>query len=358
MTGKKDDRENITKKLAEKQYKKIVAEKNVCMSVFILTHNRKKYLRLMMDSLLAQSFSNFVLWVLNNSSTDHTEEYLAGIKDERVIYSNSNVPVSENMKFAKNICRTKYFILLHDDDILEKSYLEEALSCMENSIYDELFVGAMLIDSKGNKLPVPCNDKKCFDGKENVFFGKQYFEHFFSQTNSGQICITFPFPSVIYRTSFYQGIGEVFTSDAGPAGDQLVHFETERNGGTIGCLAKHLFNYRIHDGQDSQANLGFMDLMLIDYLLDKKYYKTLLVKNENAFQRRLWVVYRTIVGQACRNHIDRKKWKSFFSYDCIKRLKHNLSGEILYVKMKLVFYMPHVMRLYYKIYKMIGASKG
>lgn len=353
MTGKKE----ITKKLAEKQYKKIVAERNVCVSVFILTHNREKYLRFMVDSLLTQSFSGFVLWILNNSSTDHTEEYLAGIEDDRVIYSNSDVPPFENMRFAKNVCRTEYFIILHDDDILEKSYLEEVLSCMENSSYDELFVGAMLIDSKGNKLSVPCNDENCFDGKESVFCGKQYFEHFFSHTNNRETSVVFPFPAVVYRASFYQGIGEVFTSNAGPAGDQLVHFETERNGGTIGCLAKHLFNYRIHEGQDSQANanIGFMDLMLIDYLFGKKYYKKLLVDNENVLRRKLWFIYRVIVIRAWGNRIDRKQWKSLFSYNCIKRLKYNLPGEILYVKMKLIFYIPHIIRLFYK---MIRASKG
>lgn len=342
--------QNITESLSEIQYRKMISKNNILVSVFMLTHNRKKYLKLAIDSVLKQTYSDFVLWVLNNSSTDHTEQYLAEIKDERVIYSNTNVEPFENMRFVKNICGTKYFIILHDDDIVEENYLEEALSCMEKGMYDELFVGAILIDSNGDQSLR--NNKKCFDGKEKVFRGEQYFWHFFGcRDREKKSYVTFPFPSVVYRTSFYQNIGEVFTSDAGPASDQLVHFATERNGGTICFFTKQLFRYRIHEGQGSQMNLGFMDLMLLDYLLDEEYYQKLLEKNKSAFRRRLWLIYRAVVCKACRNQMDRKEWESFFSYDCIKKLKTDLLGKISYVGMRLVFHMPHVMKLIYRIAK-------
>ena len=344
------DYKNITESLSEMQYRKMIARNNILVSVFMLTHNREKYLRLAVDSVLKQTYGDFVLWILNNSSTDHTEEYLAEIKDERVIYSNTDVEPYENMRFVKNICGTRYFIILHDDDIVEGNYLEEALSCMEKGMYDELFVGAVLIDSNGNwNLS---NNKKCFDGKENVFHGEQYFWHFFGcRDDKKKSYVSFPFPSVVYRTSFYQKIGEVFTSDAGPASDQLVHFATERNGGTICFLAKQLFQYRIHEEQDSQINLGFMDLMLLDYLLSEKYYRKLLEENKSVLRKRLWVIYRAIVCKACRGQMDRRKWESFFSYGCIKNLRTDLPGKLSYVGMRLIFHMPHVMKLIYRIVK-------
>ena len=60
------DYKNITESLSEMQYRKMVARNNILVSVFMLTHNREKYLRLAVDSVLKQTYGDFVLWILNN----------------------------------------------------------------------------------------------------------------------------------------------------------------------------------------------------------------------------------------------------------------------------------------------------
>ena len=40
------DYKNITESLSEMQYRKMIARNNILVSVFMLTHNREKYLRL------------------------------------------------------------------------------------------------------------------------------------------------------------------------------------------------------------------------------------------------------------------------------------------------------------------------
>ena len=332
------------------EYNKYVERNKPLISVFILTHNRRTYLELAVNSVLKQTHSGFVLWILNNGSADNTEAYLESIVDNRVIYSNTNVHSSFNMRFARDICKTKYFIILHDDDLVEKTYLEEVLTHMEDNGYAELSVGATYIDGDGKDLTVL--PKARFDNREYVFQRAEYLENFFeSHFKEDCVCESLVYPSVIYRTSFYQSIGEVFLTEPGPAGDQLVHFETERNGGTICYLAKSLIRYRIHGTQDSQQNAGFMDLQLMDYLIHNEYYKAVLDQKKEAIRSKIWLLYRAIVGKACRKQISREKWESFFSYDCIQQLKKDPMGKCLYSKMRMVYHLPHIIGIYYKIVK-------
>ena len=56
------------------------------ITVFIVTYNRENYLKLAIESILKQTYSNFTVIVLDNYSSDGTEQMINSIKDDRLLY--------------------------------------------------------------------------------------------------------------------------------------------------------------------------------------------------------------------------------------------------------------------------------
>ncbi|MDX2097779.1 MAG: glycosyltransferase family 2 protein, partial [Leptolyngbyaceae cyanobacterium bins.59] len=56
------------------------------VSILITTYNRSKLLKRAIDSVLAQSFQDFELVVIDDHSTDDTPELMATLTDPRIRY--------------------------------------------------------------------------------------------------------------------------------------------------------------------------------------------------------------------------------------------------------------------------------
>ncbi|MDE5679082.1 MAG: glycosyltransferase, partial [Lachnospiraceae bacterium] len=60
------------------------------VSIVIPTYNRIHTLPASVDSVLKQTYENLELIIMDDGSTDGTEEYVKGITDERVRYSKAD----------------------------------------------------------------------------------------------------------------------------------------------------------------------------------------------------------------------------------------------------------------------------
>lgn len=121
-------------------------------------YNAERYLRAALDSILAQTFSEFVLVVSDNASTDGTasivEEYSA--RDDRIVLlrsdTNRGAAWNYNRVFAE--CRTPYFKWAAGDDMLAPAYLERLLEVLEASPPSVVlaYPRTELVDDEGNTL--------------------------------------------------------------------------------------------------------------------------------------------------------------------------------------------------------------
>src|SRR5687767_7542953 len=57
------------------------------ISVLLPVYNAEKYLRESIDSILKQTYSNFEFLILNDGSTDGSEEIIKSYSDPRIRYS-------------------------------------------------------------------------------------------------------------------------------------------------------------------------------------------------------------------------------------------------------------------------------
>ena len=98
------------------------------VSIGMPVYNGERSIRLALDSLRAQTFSNFELIISDNASTDGTEaicrEYAA--RDNRIKYlrQSTNLGVGANFKFVLDVAQGEYFMWAACDDIRSSDFIE------------------------------------------------------------------------------------------------------------------------------------------------------------------------------------------------------------------------------------------
>ncbi len=319
------------------------------VSIFILTYNRKNYLKKAIEAVLNQTYSNFKLVILDNGSSDGTREMVQSMKDPRVEYRYSKsegLPTNTQRAFKE--CTTEFLIILHDDDIVDKTYLEEILPVIYSSDYAAVSVAARFINEAGDIL-----NGGIFSTTNHSYEKEEYFKQYYRKR-----AISMVYPSVIYRHSFYKN--HIFFIDnlkAGPCRDQYLWFQTERYGGKLFFYNKQLISYRLHAAQDSNSNRGFMDMELLDFLMQDPYYYMLLKKYAKGVKYRVWHIYLVVVNKYYHGLIETKKFNSFLEYNYIKELTKTISGKILYIKILFFFKYKALSKLIVKLHDLLFSKK-
>lgn len=104
------------------------------ISVLISTYNSQNYIKLAIESVLSQTFTDFELIIINDGSSDNTEEIIHSFNDPRIIYlKQSNLGVSKSLNKGLKIARGKYIAKLDADDICYPFRLEKQYDFMENN---------------------------------------------------------------------------------------------------------------------------------------------------------------------------------------------------------------------------------
>jgi glycosyltransferase involved in cell wall biosynthesis len=102
------------------------------LTVGLPVYNGEKYLRETLDALLAQTYSNFELFVSDNASTDSTpailEEYARRDDRIRIVRQPENRGSVDNFWFLLEEAKTPYFTWFAADDMCAPTFLERTLT--------------------------------------------------------------------------------------------------------------------------------------------------------------------------------------------------------------------------------------
>lgn len=118
------------------------AEANPKVSVITATYNRGNVLRVAIESVRAQTISDWELLVMGDACTDDSGEVVASFGDDRIRFHNlpQNIgeqsgPNNEGMRQA----RGKYFAFLNHDDLWLPDHLETMVRALDESDADLVF---------------------------------------------------------------------------------------------------------------------------------------------------------------------------------------------------------------------------
>lgn len=128
------------------------------ITVGLPVYNGENYLAAAIDSILAQTYPDFVLLISDNASTDGTGDicHAYAKKDARIRYIRQprNIGAAANYNFVAAQCDTPYFKWAAHDDVLGPEFLQTCLDALERDPGIVLASPAsVLIDETGAPLP-------------------------------------------------------------------------------------------------------------------------------------------------------------------------------------------------------------
>lgn len=110
---------------------------NPRISIGLPVYNGEKFLKESLDSLLAQTFTDFEIIICDNASTDETEKICRGYaaKDKRIRYyrNEHNLGAAPNYNRTFELAKGEYFKWAADDDICAPTLLERCIEVLDNN---------------------------------------------------------------------------------------------------------------------------------------------------------------------------------------------------------------------------------
>jgi len=88
------------------------------VSIHMCTYNRAHFIPQAIDSVLSQTFQDWELLILDDQSTDNSEEVISQYKDSRIRYIKNpeNLGITKNRNKALSLSTGKYVAVLDSDD--------------------------------------------------------------------------------------------------------------------------------------------------------------------------------------------------------------------------------------------------
>lgn len=212
------------------------------LEIFVLTYNRKKYLKECLESILAQTDQGIKVTVIDNHSTDGTKELLESYRAKGInhIINDHNLGVIGSMQKVQNISSTPWVMMFHDDDLIHPQYVEKARTFFNRS-------DTVMIVSYGKKAVNPTSHSF------RKIKGVEYYSGLNSSEFTGELIKAklIPFCSAIYRREFFKAT-EFRWDTYGKVGDRPFLLDVATCGETI-LFKKNMVLTRLHKFNDSRA---------------------------------------------------------------------------------------------------------
>jgi glycosyltransferase involved in cell wall biosynthesis len=112
-----------------------IVRERPCVSIGLPVFNGEKYLEEALDSILAQTYTDFELIISDNASTDRTQQICRAYAamDTRIRYCRNerNLGAPRNFNRAFELSRGKYFKWAAYDDLLAPEYLQKCVGVLD-----------------------------------------------------------------------------------------------------------------------------------------------------------------------------------------------------------------------------------
>lgn len=133
------------------------------VSIGMPVYNGERFIREALDSLLAQTFTDFELIISDNASTDATESICRNYaeRDSRIRYiqQRENFGALPNFQFVLNEARGEYFMWAACDDKWDRNWVVSLRNALETYGVGAAFGKLMHIDEKSMPLKHPANGR-------------------------------------------------------------------------------------------------------------------------------------------------------------------------------------------------------
>lgn len=148
------------------------------VSIILPTYNGERWIRRAVESVIAQTFTDWELIVVNDGSTEDVQPLLPG--DTRIVYikNERNLGIQKTLNRGLDVAKGKYIARIDDDDVWsDTTKLEKQVRFLEEHP-DHVLVGTGVVvaDAAGTELSrylLPVEDQSI----RNKILSKNCFAH-------------------------------------------------------------------------------------------------------------------------------------------------------------------------------------
>jgi glycosyltransferase involved in cell wall biosynthesis len=209
------------------------------ISVLMTAYNREKYIAEAIESILASTYTNFELIIVDDYSVDNTVAIAKKFetKDKRIkVYVNEkNLGDYPNRNKAAGYAKGKYLKYLDSDDMLYPDGLRYCVQCMEDNKEADWAIF----------YPIGISKEFLLDPKEAI--ESHFFKEPFLKAGPG---------GTIINRDFFLKIG-LYPTLYGPANDMYFNLYAASKGNVLVLKDNFLF-YRRHDEQEQSNQFNYL----------------------------------------------------------------------------------------------------
>jgi lipopolysaccharide/colanic/teichoic acid biosynthesis glycosyltransferase/glycosyltransferase involved in cell wall biosynthesis len=132
------------------------------VSIIMPSYNTAALIKSSIQSVLDQTYRNWELIIVDDCSTDHTQDVLKDIHDPRItiIYNKTNEGAAMSRNKALRLAKGQWMAFLDSDDLWHKDKLEKQLSFMNKNNYSFSYTNYEEINHRGGKMNVEVKGPK------------------------------------------------------------------------------------------------------------------------------------------------------------------------------------------------------
>lgn len=128
-------------------------------SIIVPLYNKEKYIKDTINSVLLQTYTDFEIIVINDSSTDNSLPIVQSINDKRLrIYTKTNGGVSEARNYGIKRAKGEYICFLDADDLWKPEYLKNLYEITKKHPFAGMICSAYSIFKDSNKCSLCQSD--------------------------------------------------------------------------------------------------------------------------------------------------------------------------------------------------------
>ncbi|MEA3435001.1 MAG: glycosyltransferase [Thermodesulfobacteriota bacterium] len=274
---------------------------NPVVTVVIPVYNGERFIKQAIESVLNQTYPNFILKIFDNYSTDNTQEIVNSFDDHRIKYirNGKNIGMLPNWKKALDSANTKYVAVLFADDFYKQNFLEKTVQAMENN-------QAIALVSGGHETYNEKNELMGIRKRKNIgiFSAKEYYKYIYTLREV-------PPPSeTVLLNKVVQNVGGYDIKNLNWIVDADLYLKISRTGYGANHL-EDILSCRRSWGGNSTVSIGTTYKALEDrYYLLNKYFDNKFIDETTRINsyKRTWI----ILLYSLYNNFVKMNFKCFF----------------------------------------------
>lgn len=238
------------------------------LSIIVPIYNVEKYLPTCLDSILAQTFKDFELILVNDGSTDNSKNICFDYanKDERIkVINKENGGVSSARNVGLNLSKGKLISFVDPDDLLEPNMYEKLINALYENNVDISVSRIKTLNHNSNSTSI-----SLIWGKAGLTIDRDDIEKkLIPSIILNNTYSLVPVFNKVYKRRIFDNFGIQFDETMHFAEDLRFNLNILTKIGSLVYVDQPLYNYFIHK-RESAIQQFRKDMY--DYILNNKQY--------------------------------------------------------------------------------------